>query len=163
MQNGFVQKPGGRRDTLKTCRICHLTKRSTAFLKDPGDECSKCVRARKRRELAPSNSAPTQGGVSTVSDKPWHLQLMGELESLGKRIVSSITDEQIAKTGLRDKMVAMGILVEKHQLLKGQPTQILSIDRRQKMLELAKALQGELERRGLLTVDVTPKKESIDV
>jgi len=50
--------------------------------------------------------------------------LAAQLETLAYRIVEAVTPEDIQKASLRDKMVACGIIIEKVQLLRGQPTQI---------------------------------------
>jgi transposase-like protein len=50
--------------------------------------------------------------------------LAAQLETLAYRIVEAVTPADIQKASLRDKMIACGIIIEKVQLLRGQPTQI---------------------------------------
>ena len=69
-------------------------------------------------------------------------------------LLSKLSDKElIDKSAMREIAMAAGILIDKRQLLRGEPTQILSLDQRQKMDDLAPALLGEMKRRGI-TVDV---------
>ncbi len=51
-------------------------------------------------------------------------ELAAQLEALAYRIIEAVTPEDITKASLRDKMICVGILIEKVLLLRGQPTQI---------------------------------------
>jgi hypothetical protein len=44
------------------------------------------------------------------------------LDGLAARTLASITNDDLAKAGLRDKVVATGILIDKSRLIKGQST-----------------------------------------
>ncbi len=64
----------------------------------------------------------------------------------------------------RDRMVIAGIMVDKRQLLSGEPTAIVSVEDRRNLDELSKAFVKETKRRGLVVeltpdqyMDVTPK------
>ncbi len=70
------------------------------------------------------------------------------------RILESIDQYDIDEASLRDKATAIGILVDKRQLLSGEPTQILSIQERGKLDELITVVVKEAQRRGL-TIDAT--------
>lgn len=70
-------------------------------------------------------------------------------------ILRSITFEDIEKAGLRDKMVAAAIALDKRNLLKGLPTERISIEDRETLRELLPLIRREAERREI-TVDVTP-------
>ncbi len=48
-------------------------------------------------------------------------------------------------------------MIDKAQLLRGEPTQIIKIQDIRELDEMAKVLHEEMERRGLL-VDITPEK-----
>ncbi len=52
------------------------------------------------------------------------------------------------------------MMVDKRQLLRGEPTQVIKIQDIRKLDEAARLLHAEMERRGLL-VDVTPEKEKV--
>lgn len=66
-----------------------------------------------------------------------------------ERILGKVTEEDIENASLRDKMVAAGIATEKWLLMRGQPTQILAVEERMKLDEIAPAILKELERRGV--------------
>lgn len=74
------------------------------------------------------------------------------------RIIESVDDDAIADAKLRDRMVSFGILVDKHQLLSGQPTQRMDITDRRKMDEVVKLFMAEARRRGL-EVEGEPGRE----
>jgi hypothetical protein len=77
---------------------------------------------------------------------PQLIKLMGDR---ALALIESVDVNAIADAKLRDKMVAFGILVDKLQLLSGQPTQRLDISDRRKMDELIIALLAEAKRRGM--------------
>lgn len=59
----------------------------------------------------------------------------------------------INNSALREIAVAVGVLVEKRQLLRGEPTQIMTLEERKSIKELTPALISEMKKRSL-TVDV---------
>ena len=65
--------------------------------------------------------------------------------------------EKMAAASLKDLMSVHKSGVEVRQLLRGEPTQIISIKEVRALDEQAKAIYAEMERRGLM-VDVTPKE-----
>ena len=75
-------------------------------------------------------------------------------------------DLTFAASSLKELAVSLGILIEKRQLLQGQPTQIMSIEERKELDELIPALYEECKRRGL-TIEATPihhdDEEGVDV
>jgi DNA-binding CsgD family transcriptional regulator len=77
---------------------------------------------------------------------PQLLKLMGDR---ALQLIESVDVNAIADAKLRDKMVAFGILVDKLQLLSGQPTQRLDISDRRKMDELVIAMVAEAKCRGI--------------
>ena len=77
---------------------------------------------------------------------PQLLKLMGDR---ALRLIESVDVNAIKDAKLRDKMVAFGILIDKLQLLSGQPTQRLDISDRRKMDELMVMLFKEAKRRGI--------------
>lgn len=64
-------------------------------------------------------------------------------------------DYTFANAELRDLAVTFGILAEKRQLLRGEPTQILSVNERTHMNDLLPMIVKEATRRGM-TIDATP-------
>ena len=58
--------------------------------------------------------------------------LVKTIEELLPKLLD-IPDGTISDATLRDRMVAAGIMIEKRQLLMGEPTQILSLEQRRSM------------------------------
>lgn len=65
----------------------------------------------------------------------------------------------IAGASPRDLAIIFGIMVEKRQLLLGEPTQILSMQERKHINDLIPALLQEASHRGM-TIDLTPGQYS---
>jgi uncharacterized membrane protein len=72
-----------------------------------------------------------------------------QLSTLRKRLIDSIDDETIAKASLAQRMVAYGIATDKELLIGGKPTQIISVEQRRKLADLAPALVKEMMKRGV--------------
>lgn len=86
------------------------------------------------------------------------------LQMLGNKIDLAafyLDDKVMAEASARDIMLGLGVLIEKRNLLRGEPTQIISDHERKKLHELLPALIAESQRRGI-TVDgqVTAKEVS---
>ncbi len=65
-------------------------------------------------------------------------------------IMESFVGEDWQKIHPKDRMVVAGIMVDKRQLLSGEPTAIISVDDRRSIEELSKAFVYEAKRRGLV-------------
>ena len=76
------------------------------------------------------------------------------------RILTRITEKDIEKANLRDKLIAAAIGTDKFQLLDGQPTEIFSIKELENLDALAGLLHQELQRRQL---SATTEPETLDV
>lgn len=77
------------------------------------------------------------------------------LEMLGKKIDLAaffLDDKVMAEASARDIMLGLGVMIEKRNLLRGEPTSIISDHERKKLHELLPALLAEGMRRGI-TVD----------
>lgn len=64
-------------------------------------------------------------------------------------ILQLMTRESIASATLSQKAQAFGILVEKGRLLRGEATQIITVDDRRSLKDLIPAFLKEAERRGI--------------
>lgn len=64
-------------------------------------------------------------------------------------------DFSFSNASLRDLTIGLGILIEKKQLLSGEPTQILSVEERKNINELLPYLIKETNRRGI-TIEHVP-------
>lgn len=74
---------------------------------------------------------------------------IAKLSNLRMRLLESISDEDIKKATLAQRMVAFGIATEKELLIGGKPTHIVSVEDRRKSNELALALLREAQNRGI--------------
>ncbi len=78
------------------------------------------------------------------------------LEMLGKKIDLAafyLDDKVMSEASARDIMLGLGVMIEKRNLLRGEPTAIISDHERKKLHELLPALLEEGRRRGALTVE----------
>ncbi len=87
-------------------------------------------------------------------------QLLGLTADRAWRILDSISQKDIDDAGLRDKAVAAAILLEKRQLLSGEPTHLIGVQDRRHLGDLTKALMLEAQRRGI-TIDTSPIDGSV--
>ena len=83
--------------------------------------------------------------------------LITQLETVINRVLDSLDARTIEKANLSQRMIGLGIAIDKRQLLKGEATVIHAIDRRAKVDELMPALLEEAKRRGY--VIELPKSE----
>ena len=94
-----------------------------------------------------------------VTDKT----LLGDIDvTLAKALYFLRHNEMaMAEAKVSDLVRTVNTLIEKRQLLKGEPTQITKLQDVRKLDEIAKALHAEMERRGLLSepvIDVTAEE-----
>ncbi len=86
-------------------------------------------------------------------------ELVAAIDAQLVRVFEYFDDHTLAKMGGRDLMVAVGILIDKRQLLKGEPTAITRFQDMRKMDEILESVAKELKRRGKM-IDVTPEKDA---
>jgi len=79
--------------------------------------------------------------------------LVKKIEDKLPILLDAIDRDKVDKSTLRDIAVAFGVLAEKRQLLKGEPTQILTYEERKNLNSLGPALFRELKRRDMV-IDV---------
>lgn len=84
-------------------------------------------------------------------------ELLGKIEDRLSVLLDAMTPEKIAAAPLRDQAVTFGILSEKRQLLRGEPTQIIDDGERRQLNELIPLVLKEAQRRGM-TVDLGPSE-----
>lgn len=65
-------------------------------------------------------------------------------------LLNAIDQKKVDDATLRDIAVAFGVLAEKRQLLKGEPTQILTYEERSNINDLLPAVLKEAKRRGMV-------------
>ncbi len=81
------------------------------------------------------------------------------IDMRAKQLLQFMSPEKMAKAGIRDQAFAFSVLMEKRQLLRGEPTQILSVDDRRQMSTLMPFMLKEAQRRGLMPDVVTVEAE----
>ena len=81
--------------------------------------------------------------------------LLQKIDKALPLILDRMSDKDLLKDiTLRDAAVAAGVLIEKRQLLMGEPTQIMTFEERKSINELGPALLIELEKRGQNPIEV---------
>ncbi len=100
--------------------------------------------------------APLNAALREAKDK----QLAALLEDRTLRALHYLDDFVLAGASARDLAVTTGVLIDKRQLLKDQPTHIMKIEDFRKLDQQLKIYYDEMQRRGML-VDVTPEKEKV--
>lgn len=94
---------------------------------------------------------PVLQEVEKVSTK----SILKQMDEALPLLLAKMKDtDLINNSALREIAVAVGVLVEKRQLLRGEPTQIMTLEERKSMKELGPALISEMKRRGQNPVDV---------
>ncbi len=78
------------------------------------------------------------------------------------KVLAAITDADIEKAPLRDKLVAAGISTDKLLQLDGQPTQVFSIPQLDNLDKLSEMLLREVDRRRL-TIDLDPQTVTVEI
>ena len=71
------------------------------------------------------------------------------IEEKADMALEYIDDTAYASAGLKDLAATFGILIDKAQLLRGQPTAIFDVNHRKRIEELLPQLHAEAKRRGL--------------
>lgn len=112
---------------------------------------AKKIKGKLDRELLPLKLAVKETKTS---------QLLELTADRARRILDSISQEDIDKAGLRDKAVAAAIFIEKRQLLSGEPTHLIGVQDRRELGDLMKAMLLEAQRRGI-AIDVSPVDGSV--
>lgn len=108
---------------------------------------------------APVESKPMPANLSSAN-------FVELIESSLWHALQRITPENLDKASLRDLSTVTAMLIEKRQLLKGEPTVITRNDQRADLADFAKRLLGECQRRGIrldlsqqpAMINVTPKE-----
>lgn len=79
-------------------------------------------------------------------------EIMSQLDSKIQMTLDYMDDFVIAGANYRDLTIGLGIMLEKRQLLNGEPTQIMSMEERKNLNELLPYIIAETRRRGI-TID----------
>lgn len=87
--------------------------------------------------------------VAVLPKDPKSSDLAAKLGWLSEKIADSITDSDLLGASLKDRAYAIDRFIEKRALLRGEPTQILSLEDRRQLPDLLRAVMKEAERRGV--------------
>lgn len=125
---------------------------------------------RARSKMAQQGPAPSQerqqelqeaceGALEKVRGKIDDKMLsMGAAEVAAQALWRMRNDPALwDRASIKELSTVYGQMIEKRQLLRGEPTQITRIQDIRELDEMAKLLHEEMEKRGLL-IDVTPEK-----
>ncbi len=87
------------------------------------------------------------------------VELLATIDDRLERVLDYLDDHALSKMDGRNLMVAAGILIDKRQILKGEPTAIVKFEDMRKLDEILEQVSKELLRRGEV-IDVTPAPET---
>lgn len=87
--------------------------------------------------------------------------LVGLLEDRAWRALQYLDDYALAGASAKDLAITIGVLIEKRQLLRGEPTQIMTSSDRQSLNDLLPLVMREAQRRGY-TIDVNPATGDVE-
>lgn len=105
------------------------------------------------KRLQVGNYSPVTAEVKRLVGK----DLIEALESKTTLVLNYMDEYSVSTASLKDLSIAASVLIEKQQLLKNQPTQILDVTTRMKVVGLLPAMIREAERRGL-SIDSTARR-----
>lgn len=88
--------------------------------------------------------------VTTTLRRATNARMLELIEDRQLSVMEAMTDSKIQKAGLREQVYALDRLFNIRQLLRGEPTQIVSIDDRKTLNELVPALVKAAQRRGII-------------
>jgi hypothetical protein len=118
------------------------------------------VRPEKRQEVVRRMTVVNGGEIQipTRLDSATFAQMM---EEKLYRALLMMDDTVIAAAGPRDLSTMIAMLTEKRQLLRGEPTAIVSVEQRGSLARLGRLILEEMKRRGEV-VDAEPTAPKID-
>ena len=121
-------------------------------LKHAGIECGIDPRAMKQLVVRLQVRPPAKGRLK-LDDQ----ELLALIDDRLARAFAFLDDFTLGQASARDLTVNIGILTDKRQLLRGEPTVITRLEDVKKLDELGAMLEAEMRRRGKI-IDVTPEK-----
>ena len=159
-EKGLEQKGDFRpRDTLTEN---HNVEGVTALIESAIDPFQTLVDAAKESGLNPSVADAVvrrlKGQHQSFMNSAKALSTNNMVSALNQKIamvLEFIDPVVLAQASFRDLTVGLGILIEKRQLLSGEPTQILSLDERKNLRDMLPVLMKEAKRRSI-TIEQVP-------
>lgn len=104
----------------------------------------------ERRGILRRLGKKTDVKIPDKIDTPW---LIKELEAKLALALSYVDEHALSRANIRDLASLVALFVDRRQLLRGEPTQIASIEDRRAMNEIMPLLLREAQRRGV-TIDL---------
>lgn len=158
-----IDAPGlGSRDAIERVMAEHVDPGKAAVLVDAVTEPDVRGKLRRISEAIEESGLPKRFGRALLKRlETRYLNVKTEIRSLktgeildmiGEKIHLAgqyLDDHAMAEASARDLMLGMAALVEKRQLLRGEPTQIVSDLERKRLNELLPLLNMEMQRRGI--------------
>jgi len=89
-------------------------------------------------------------------------ETVDQIDSKIAMALDCMDDFTFANANLKELGIFTGIMIEKGQLLKGLPTQIMSVEERKNLHELLPLMMREAQRRGI-TIDMESVREKVTV
>ncbi len=83
--------------------------------------------------------------------------IVQQLEQKAAMALRYLDDLALSSASAKDLAIVIGILLEKRQLLRGEPTHIISMEERKSVDELAQMMLKEASRRGMF-IDMTAEE-----
>lgn len=163
LAGGRVENKGQQpiESTLPAERAAELIDKVTdpfARLVDVAKECG--IRPSVVEGLAKRMRTRYQGVASEMRAVKTK-ELVHKLDERINHAIGYMDDYIMGEASFRDLAMGTAQLIEKRQLLKGEPTQIISVDERRTLNELVPLLVREAQRRGITiegeSRDVTPR------
>ncbi len=129
--------------------------------KKAGVECGFDARAMERFLARLQGSSLSTGGRLKLDDK----ELLALVDDGIARAFQVLDDFALGEASARDVATIIGILTDKRQILKGEPTAILRYEDMRKLDEFLEDVSKELKRRGEGpdVIDVTPNPAATPV
>jgi hypothetical protein len=159
---GIVGKAGNPEKRESQHRIENIDPEASAVLVDAVTEPDVRGKLRRISEAIKESGLPERFGRALLKRlETRYLNLKTEvralktgeiLDMIGEKIHLAgqyLDDHAMAEASARDLMLGMSALVEKRQLLRGEPTQIISDLERKRLTELLPLLSAEMQRRGI--------------
>ena len=87
-------------------------------------------------------------------------ELVDMLTQKAHMALEYLDEYAMSQASAKDIAIVIGIVLEKRNLLRGEPTQIISSTDRKGLDELGRELAKEIQRRGM-TIDVTPDRVTV--
>jgi len=105
--------------------------------------CNKAVKKLHQRLM--TTYLPQHRELRVLTGK----KMLAKIEDRLDATLDFMTDAKLAGAGAKDLAIVFGVLAEKRQLLRGEPTQIMSIEDSRTLNKLMPAFVAEAKRRGL--------------